>query len=406
MRAVLAAAPCWCWPALTDPVVVFAQASLPRDIRIETVSMTNTSVSEGAAGALKLPRGRIELVEVARGLAALAVVFVHGASGMSLPQYSGRIPFSNIFGLGFMGVDFFFVLSGFIILYVHFNDIDRPTQAKRYVWRRLVRIFPTYWIIFALFLAFNLLVQRDKVQITGLLWFPQEMLLLKSHLWLGVAWTLQHEMLFYTLFILLILNRRLGVFAIAGWMAMIIALKFIAPHYHDYVRVTIETTTVRSLDRILFHPQNLDFLYGMIIAFCLRRTPHFIGYLGLAFAAVFVACAPLVQWPDVDMNSYWRYPWAGLGFASLLCAILFMSARVPRVPAFLTFLGTISYSLYLSHLMPISTVLAALSRLGWYQQIPEALIFTLAVASAILFASLCYRYLEKPLMQRLQTLVA
>jgi peptidoglycan/LPS O-acetylase OafA/YrhL len=56
--------------------------------------------------------------------------------------------------------------------------------------------------------------------------------------------------------------------------------------------------------------------------------------------------------------------------------------------------------------MPISSVLAALSRLGWYQQIPEPVIFTLAVASAILFASLCYRYLEKPLMQRLQTLVA
>lgn len=351
-------------------------------------------------------RGRIELVEVLRGLAALAVVMLHGANAMESPQYSGHIGFDGLFRLGFLGVDFFFVLSGFIILFVHASDVGTPAKLKRYGWRRLVRIFPTYWIIFGIFLAFNLLVQRDKADITGPLWFVPELLMLKSHLWLGVAWTLQHEMLFYILFMSLVLNRTFGLAVFGGWMGIIAGLLMVSPGHYDYTVSYLTIPNPRPLLHILLHPINLDFLFGMSIAWTARKAPHHLIWLALLYAAVFVSARLVFDWQWFGWNAAWRYPWVGTGFAAVLGGVVLLSRHIKNVPAALTFLGTISYSLYLSHLMPTGIVYATLARLGWYQHMPDVLVFALAVGASILFAGLCYHWLEKPLMQRLQKLVA
>ena len=72
------------------------------------------------------------------------------ATGLS---YSSRpdagLPFGGLFLFAHAGVDFFFVLSGFIIYRVHRGDIGSPHRLSRYAWRRFVRIYPTYWIILA-----------------------------------------------------------------------------------------------------------------------------------------------------------------------------------------------------------------------------------------------------------------
>ncbi len=51
------------------------------------------------------------------------------------------------FGFGHAGVDFFFVLSGFIIMHAHTADIGKPERLYRYLWRRATRIYPIYWIV-------------------------------------------------------------------------------------------------------------------------------------------------------------------------------------------------------------------------------------------------------------------
>ncbi len=66
----------------------------------------------------------------------------HATRGLSLPQYLGYIPFGNGFGFGHAGVDFFFVLSGFIIMHAHATDIGKPERLSRYLWRRVTRIYP------------------------------------------------------------------------------------------------------------------------------------------------------------------------------------------------------------------------------------------------------------------------
>ncbi len=366
--------------------------------------MSKLQKSEPLALTLQSGRGRIELVEVGRGLAALAVTVLHAANGMAAPQYSGAIGFDGLFRLGFLGVDFFFVLSGFIILYVHWGDVGAPQRAKRYGWRRLVRVFPTYWIILALTLAFNLAVQRDKASIGGI-WFLQQIAMSAQHLWMGVAWTLQHELTFYALFMALVVSRGLGVALLGVWFASIIILKFAVPDFYDYTLGYLDINNSRTFLNIAFHPANLNFLFGMSVAYCARKFPSHMLYVVLFYAAIFGFGCFAFDWATFDWNMYWRFAWVGCGFAAVLGILLLAARRIKDVPRAFTFLGTVSYSLYLSHLLPIGIVYASLSRLGLYSQIPDVLIFLLAVGCAIAFAGVCFYYLEKPIIERLQKIV-
>lgn len=88
---------------------------------------------------------KIDSLQVFRGLAALGVVFHHTA--MSTSAFIEKIPIwlNSVFERGFLGVDFFFVLSGFIIMSSHFDDEKSVSSLKTYGIKRFVRIFPPYW---------------------------------------------------------------------------------------------------------------------------------------------------------------------------------------------------------------------------------------------------------------------
>src|SRR5271166_6887268 len=84
-------------------------------------------------------------LELCRGLAALLVACLH--AGASIDKYYGYdIGVVHNFGAG---VDFFFVLSGFVITYAHWRDIGRPERVKTYYIKRFLRIYPPYWIVTA-----------------------------------------------------------------------------------------------------------------------------------------------------------------------------------------------------------------------------------------------------------------
>ena len=87
---------------------------------------------------------KFALIEALRGLAATAVVFYHTARHTD--KAYGTPLLRQIFQFGHAGVDLFFVLSGFIILFVHFRDIGQPGRLSYYANRRFTRVMPTYWV--------------------------------------------------------------------------------------------------------------------------------------------------------------------------------------------------------------------------------------------------------------------
>ena len=87
----------------------------------------------------------IHSLQVYRGFAAILVVLYHASHNLS--GYFNSTALSDFFAFGHAGVSFFFVLSGFIIFEIHRGDIGRPQQVKSYLYKRITRIYPAYWLV-------------------------------------------------------------------------------------------------------------------------------------------------------------------------------------------------------------------------------------------------------------------
>jgi peptidoglycan/LPS O-acetylase OafA/YrhL len=87
-----------------------------------------------------------------RGLAILLVFFYHYAGGLQHTAHSTSMhAFGVIFGLGWSGVDLFFVLSGFLITGILFDTQTDSAYYKKFYVRRSLRIFPVYYIFLAVY---------------------------------------------------------------------------------------------------------------------------------------------------------------------------------------------------------------------------------------------------------------
>jgi len=86
---------------------------------------------------------KIESIQALRGIAALAVAMLHLAG---LQTLGGLRCGTGLFGYGWMGVDIFFVISGFIMVWVTQNIDASPKTARRFLMQRIVRIYPLWWV--------------------------------------------------------------------------------------------------------------------------------------------------------------------------------------------------------------------------------------------------------------------
>ena len=147
-------------------------------------------------------------LQVGRGIAALAVVLHHASLGSEV-FYGGRA-FAGFWEFGAIGVDFFFVLSGFIIYWVHSADEENFKSALLYCKKRIIRIYPPFILIsIVLLVVYSTYPSlsdsgRSIGVITSIFLIPTPPLSPA----LSVSWTLMHEMLFYTVFISLYFNSN------------------------------------------------------------------------------------------------------------------------------------------------------------------------------------------------------
>src|ERR1700733_654168 len=92
---------------------------------------------------------RFGSLELGRGCAALLVILYH--NGGICEKYFGSFPSLHTpFRGGHAGVEYFFVLSGFIIYFAHAGDRGRSDRILDFVKKRAIRIVPMYWIVISL----------------------------------------------------------------------------------------------------------------------------------------------------------------------------------------------------------------------------------------------------------------
>src|SRR5487761_2014894 len=190
-----------------------------------TVVLWQTSAMTGSTDLRRSPLKSDKLtgIEAGRGVAAMLVVGVHARDPL-FKNFGVPVPLGDLFFFGHAGVDFFFVLSGFIIMHVHASDIGRPGRLGHYLQRRFTRIYPFYWIVLLLTVLALALSSRPDA-------FPSIPYITSSALLLPgggapvvpVAWTLKNEVVFYAVFSVLILHRNLGLVLLGVWLAIILS---------------------------------------------------------------------------------------------------------------------------------------------------------------------------------------
>lgn len=346
------------------------------------------------------PGGKLRGVEAGRGVAALLVACVHCTLMLGGPSYAGRLPLFGVFRFGHAGVDFFFVLSGFIIYYIHQGEIGERRFLAGYLYKRFARIYPTYWIIM-LFFSMVLLYSPTKDPLDDDLKNMISSFLLLPSLRgpvLGPAWTLCHELLFYGLFALLFFGRHLGRVALALWAAGI-ALNI------GWIWVSGDALFGGIAGDLVFRLFNIEFFFGIAVARLVLgqhwwrpRTMLVTGVALFLADGLFESYGPAlpIEYPP-------RHLIYALGAAMTLYGLVGAeTAGTLRVPTPLTRLGGASYSLYLVHVIVLLFYQQLLLRMKRFVPLQPEIVFFVALGLCIVISVMFSERVEQPLLRRLR----
>jgi exopolysaccharide production protein ExoZ len=335
----------------------------------------------------RAPGPKLVGVQAARGVAALMVVVYHATRSLSLPQYLGHIPLANAFGFGHAGVDFFFVLSGFIITHAHMSDVGRPERLYRYLWRRITRIYPIYWFVTSIEIVRSGFAP-DSASRLAPLHLLHSLLLLPERSWplVNVAWTLRSEILFYLVFSLSIIDRRLCKPLITAALLLVLLNVVVVPS--------------GPWTSLLTSPFNLEFLLGVAVAKLLAHRQVLYPAAVVGAGIIFFLAIGTMEVQDVlPLNWLLGRVLYGSASAAILLGLVEMERRGSfRLGAIGVTLGDSSYCLYLIHLTVIPLIVRICGYLGLLAMLPASGVVAGLVGVSLVVAITLHVKLERPLM--------
>jgi len=336
-------------------------------------------------------RQKIPQLDAVRGIAIL-VVLAHNLHGFASPPLS---LFSNY---GWMGVDLFFVLSGFLITGILLDSERSEGYFQNFYARRCLRIWPLYYcVLILMFVALPLARPQDALELfqrSSPWWsyplFLQNFLVAAPALAvgpLGVSWSLAVEELFYLVWPLCVRFLSSGRLQFAAWTVLLLSpgvrLFFLTRHWIIY------SNPFCRLDGLMA---------GALLAILVRKSSFAPGRLLKPAWILFLVAAPLAITTAAYGVMWLTFSMAVMASASLVFLALYSTNnwfRALLTNRFLTFTGTISYGLYLLHKIPDD----AFKRLHLKDAHPIAA-FWLAVAASYLLAIVSWNLLEKPFLKR------
>ncbi len=325
----------------------------------------------------------IQGLQVCRGLAALAVVAHHAA--VATDAFVEDVPnaWLEFFDLGALGVDFFFVLSGFIIMHAHMHDVGNIRTIRPYFYKRLTRIFPAYWPIgialVALYAALPGLSAsggREYSYLSSVLLLPADLPPA-----LSVAWTLVHELMFYALFMLWFISRRVFWIGLTVWLLTII--------------ISQTSGSTAGWLRYPFSLLNIEFIFGVLTALAYGKA-RLLKFTGTMIAGGgLLACFVLLLLYQDNLPTAIRLFFA-LGLSVMLLGLANRERqRQFAWPTCLLTLGNASYSIYLVHNPLLSLTQRVAGRLGFSW--PLGLLA--GIFLGVLLGYLYFRWVERPALQ-------
>ena len=332
---------------------------------------------------------RITQLDGVRGIAILTVM-VH-----NLNAFTFR-PFSYLTTYGWMGVDLFFVLSGFLITGILLDTKKSERYFKNFYVRRCLRIWPLYYALLLTIFVLIPLVRHQEAQAIfqksdpwwSFFFFLQNFLVpipTNSFGPLGVTWSLAVEELFYLVWPMFVRFRSSEQLRRVAWGIILLspALRlFLSLHnriIYSNPFCRLDGMMAGALLALLVRmPSERPFRftqYAWVIlpgCACAAVATEQLGARWLTFSMAITASAALIYLALFSTNAWLKY---------------ILNGR------YLTFTGTISYGLYLLHKFPYDIMKAM--KINAHPTV----VFLAAFAGAYLLATLSWNLLEKPFLR-------
>lgn len=321
-----------------------------------------------------------------RFVAAALVVFFHldhfapamlGMDGAFL---------GGLFQRGEAGVDVFFVLSGFIILY---TTLGRARTRRGFLRARFVRIYPIYWVIVGALVAAELvgITHGHANRVDPAVIVPSMLLVPAPEYVIEVTWTLVIEMLFYGCFALTFFIRPRVFFATLGVWAALAIVNRIAPF----------APAPDWLFGYLLYSGILEFFFGAAIAWtaCHHEGRLPFGWTALALGSALFAYTLVGPVPEVlGRELIFGVPSALIVYGAFVAD--------PWTPRFAVEIGDASYVLYLMHGPAIVLTFKVLTALGLDTRIGPVAVALAGATVAIAASWVIHRLVERPLLRLLR----
>lgn len=307
--------------------------------------------------------GRIFTIEALRGIAAFSVCWFHLTGAAEAPWLKASGSF------GYLGVEVFFVISGFVIPYALHTTQYVTSDFPRFMLRRCVRLEPPFIasVFFTVFMFdfawYSVLVRGEALTFDWYRFSAHFLYLipLTDYKWLnGAYWTLPYEFVFY---------------AMVGLMW--------APLSRVNIGATAAAFLTLSLAYFLADKTLPPYAFLFLVGIAGMR--YYVGLSSAFESAVVALMATAIIW-------HFKAPASAI--AGLVTVLVILFVKIPRLRV-LSFLGAISYSLYLVH-MPIWKRVTIASKAyvdGPWAELGLALIvLALSLAVAVVF----WRLIEAP----------
>ncbi|SEI40379.1 Peptidoglycan/LPS O-acetylase OafA/YrhL, contains acyltransferase and SGNH-hydrolase domains [Dyadobacter koreensis] len=342
---------------------------------------------------------KLELLQIFRGFAAMLVVLCH-ISGSTRPYFHTSF-LGDIFFQGYIGVDFFFVLSGFIITYVHFKDLIHCSNQTTFLKKRFIRIYPFYWIIATVYLLLIFLLDGKTNHLDHNMDFrsAQEwcfivysylLLPVQPNFFLPVAWSLAYEVIFYiTFFICIMTGLKTAKYIFFVWLAAVLLKMFLS-----------ELICIPNI--ILLNERIVAFLCGCFVAYLILKSYHLNVWIWAVALVLSLLCL-VPDYPHILLRPHGIMVLAIVMSLIIYRVVIIDITRQFRYPAILLLVGEASYSIYLSHLIFLSTLFRLfriiVEKLHIYNSlILQSLIFILFLFT-IAGGVLIFRFVESPVLR-------
>lgn len=350
----------------------------------------------------KLAKGRLDSIQVLRGVAAMLVVLFHFRHYIN-DVYPLKDLGDRLFLFGEAGVDIFFIISGFIIVYASRNKENNT--FSEFAIKRFFRLYPLYFVVLTVYL---LSYREESFTVVNII---------KSYLlipidyngkapWFGLstiysAWTLTYESYFYVVFSLAILISHKYRAMICS--VLILTIMFSLQKHMNGVFTFEAISGTNSFHGVHYNflfvsnPLIIDFMLGMLVAYIyLFYVEKFNGSIHLTFLSILAFTISLIFMLSRATGLVGPLYW-GWCSAFIVLSLLIISKELNIFyPRFLVYLGEMSYSIYINHVVVKKVAFAYIGPLGLFGDGDGFVILFSLVIATLCISYATYNYIEKP----------